>query len=84
MTLSKEFLVACREGNIPKVKECIEKGVDVNVEDKNGASAAMIAIKEVGIGRFEESIDILKILSQVETLLQVDLGIWNVYNYYLL
>ena len=67
MTLSKEFLVACREGNIPKVKECIEKGVDVNVQDKYGASAALIAIEEVEIGRFEESIEILKILSQVET-----------------
>ena len=64
--LSKDFLVACRKGNVPKVKECLRKGVDVNVQDNDGYSAAMIAIEEVKIGKFEASIEILKILSEVE------------------
>ena len=57
---SKEFLVACRKGNVTKVKECIRTGVDVNAQDNVGYSAAMIAIEEVEIGKFEESIEILK------------------------
>ena len=57
--LSKKFLEACNHGNLPEVRECIEEGVDVNVQDEDGVSAAMIALKNKNIG-------VLKILSEVD------------------
>ena len=54
--LSKKFLEACNNGNLPEVRECIEEGVDVNVQDEDGVSAAMIAMKNKNIG-------VLKLLS---------------------
>ena len=59
--LSKKFLEACNHGNLPEVRECIEEGVDVNVQDEDGVSAAMIAMKN-------KNIEVLKILSEVDSL----------------
>ena len=59
--LSKKFLEACNNGNLPEVRECIEEGVDVNVQDEDGVSAAMIAMKN-------KNIEVLKILSEVDSL----------------
>ena len=43
--LSKKFLEACNNGNLSEVRECLEEGVDVNVQDEDGVSAAMIVMK---------------------------------------
>ena len=48
--LSKTFLEACNNGNLPEVRECLVEGVDVNVQDEDGVSAAMIAMKNKNIG----------------------------------
>ena len=43
--LSREFLDACIYGeNLHKIRECIEAGVDVNVQDISGKTAAMFAV----------------------------------------
>ena len=59
--LSKKFLEACNNGNLSEVRECLEEGVDVNVQDEDGVSAAMIVMKN-------KNIHVLKLLSEVDSL----------------
>ena len=55
------ILEACNHGNLPDVRECLEEGVDDNVQDDDGVSAAMIAMKN-------KNIEVFKILSEVDSL----------------
>ena len=59
--LSKKFLEACNYGNVHEVKECIKKGVDINVKDDEGTNAAMIAMKN-------KNIEVMKILRLENTM----------------
>ena len=43
------------------MRECLEEGVDVNVQDEDGVSAAMIVMKN-------KNIHVLKLLSEVDSL----------------
>ena len=40
--IDKEFLNACEEGDLERVKQLLERGADVNVRDKDGETALMI------------------------------------------
>ena len=60
--LAKKFFDACIDGNLCEVNKCIENGVDVNEQDDEGLTAAMLAIEE------EHGAEVLEILSQVESL----------------
>ena len=49
--LSREFLEACRHGgSLRKIKEYIEAGADVNVQDSLGTTAAMFAVTDQNVG----------------------------------
>ena len=65
--MSKMFLRFCEQGNLPKIKEFIEKGVDVNEQNEDGDTAAHIAIASYNV-------DCLEALSQVKHIN------WNLQN----
>ena len=69
--LSRKFLRACRIGeNLHEIKECIEAGVDVNVQDSFGRTAAMFAL----IGQTQNIFQFLTERNDIDWNIQNDWG----------
>ena len=62
-TLTKAFLKACEEENLDQVKECIEKGVDVNATDESGTN---FALYEAALQGHEDLCDLLLTYPEVD------------------
>jgi ankyrin repeat protein len=60
--IDEEFLKACRDGDLKKVKQLLKEGVDVNTKDEDGWTALMYAClkgeKKVAEFLIEKGVDV--------------------------